>query len=384
MADDNGVSDIMAGLAKLDAGEEVDGIKPDVQKPVAPKKEPEAKLKIVDKEIDDADKAEDEAAADKPDGEGADDDKEDAEEEGDKDEDDEDGDGEDEDGDGDKDEDADLPSKNLDALHRRKRKQDETHRRAMAEVAHERGEIDRAKAAFESERAKDANERRELGLLKARAKGSPRAAVMLLRQLGVTPAQFGTVANIAYAMSDTADEKWKRQWGADDGTVNLEQEELRRTVDELKSKLDERDGQEKQLQTRRQQEAAVSGYVDEISKAVKADSHSLMAHALQKNPDRAKGKIRAVLQYLANESGGIPSPKKVADTAERLLREEIEMYGVAAPITKPKDEAAKNKSAKPDLAKPKTADAKKPNGEKKEKTLLEELDELDRVDRSSS
>lgn len=381
MADDNGVSDIMAGLAKLDMGEEVDGIKPD-HAPVPPKKvvEEKPKPKIVDKEIDDADKA---AGADDDDDKDPvapdDADKEDDEEEGDKDED-----GEDEDGDGEKDEDADLPSKNLDALHRRKRKQDETHRRAMAEVAHERNEIERVKSAFESERAKDADERRELGLLKARAKGSPRAAVMLLRQLGVSQAQFASVANIAFAMSDQADEKWKRQYGADDGTVNLEQEELRRTVDELKGKLDERETQEKQQHTMRQQQAAVVSYVDEIAKVVKPDTHTLVAHALQKNPERAKGKIRAVLEYLARESGGIPSPKKVADTAERLLREEIEMYGVTAPATKSKDEAAKNKSAKPDLAKPKTADAKKPNGEKKEKTMLEELDELDRVDRSSS
>lgn len=375
MADDNGVNDILAGLAKLDQGEEVDGIKPDLQKPNTPKK-PEKKP--------DEDKP-DEASDEKPDDEGdadADDSDEDKGEDDAKDEDDE---AEDEDGDGEKDdEDADLPQKNLDALHRRKRKQDEIHRRAMAEVAQERAEIDRAQRTFEAERAKDADERRELGLLKARAKGSPRAAVMLLRKLGVEPAQFAQVANIAFAMSDQADEKWKRQWGADDGTVNLEQEEMRRELAELKSKLSERETQEKQHYQQRQQEAAVASYVDEISKEVKADKHKLVAHALQKNPDRAKGKLRAVLEYLARESGGIPSPKKVADEAERLLREEIELYGVAGPTTKSKNEAAKPNAAKQEIAKPKSADAKKPNGEKKEKTILEELDELDRVDRSSS
>lgn len=275
-------------------------------------------------------------------------------------------------------EDSDLPSKNLDALARRRQRQEEIHRQRMSEVAQEREAVQRDRSAFEAERAKDADERREIGLLKARAKSSPRAAVLLLRQLGVVPEQFATVANIAYAMSNVADEKWKRQWGADDGTVNLEQEEMRRKVEDLSDWKAKREEADKKAVDARNQEAAVVSYVDEISKSIKAGSHQLLAHALQKNPERAKGKIRTVLAFLARETGDIPRPRDVVDTAERLLREELELYGASMPpkpATKP--DAAKPKAAK-QVAKPTTANGK-PKEEKKDKTLIEELDEMDRA-----
>ena len=278
-------------------------------------------------------------------------------------------------------------AKQLEAVHRAKKRAQQEIDNGRAKLAQERQAFDQERKGFQVQLTERQARDREYDLVSSRVKSSPRAAVDLLRRLGLPAAQWSTVANIAYAQSDQAPADFKRQWGGDDGGTSTELEELRRESAENRKWREEQEQQRQQAEQRQQGEAKVASYIDEVAASVDAAKHVLIANALKKNPQRAKSRLRMVAEHLYRESGGglAPSAEDVVTEAERRLREDAEEHGLVIPSTKtePKN-ADKKKTAKTlssNLAPPTRPRLKPATRDEEDRELIRELDELDRSNR---
>lgn len=336
---------------------EGEGEKPKKAKPKAAKDDDEPDND--DSEEEDDDKGDDDADDDEPD-EKSDDDETDVEDETDDDKD-----------AGEPEPEGDIEEKELAKLHREKKRRDEDHRRRDTELRQRETAFQAERTTWERERTELQRSKQEIESLSARVKGSPQAAIALLRKLGMTKEAFRVT-----------EPDWQRFWADDMGAVT-EVDGVRRELDEMKAKMAE---QEKKAGERAQAEKtkqAVIGFIDETARGVKKDRHPLLAEMLKNDARAAKSRLYQVADEMARKDPSNPPNKKiVAAEAERRCREDAKRMGFKVASKKTEPNADEIRTAKPKTSQKQTSGraaerADEDDDEDDNKRLLRELNEFD-------
>lgn len=203
-------------------------------------------------------------------------------------------------------------TKRLDAIQR-------AEKRAKDSVAKERQELERLRQEVNT----TLEDVKRFQSLKQRAGHDP---VAVMRALGVSEADFDYIARQFHLQSPEAvqkDPKLRDQADRDrrmrDRDDRLEQ--LTQQLQEVSQKLAHKEYAE-------QAERQISQYMASVTKAID-DKAPVVKGLLDRNPERARQRLRETAEMIANETGEAPEPHEVVSTLERRIQSELDELGIA-------------------------------------------------------
>lgn len=215
-------------------------------------------------------------------------------------------------------------------------------KRAKAALAEERKSVADERRAVEREREQV---REELGRVKKALEQFKYDPVAFAREAGVEEDAFEDFARAYYAASakGKADPRLRSE---------VQRSARDREYDDRMARLEQ---QNRALQERIEQQSLLQQATQWIEETVKSvtDETPLVQRMIETSPQKARQRIAAVAQRLAEEYGEDPDHEDVVVALEKIRREELEELGIdvdsaikANPKNKPVQPAAKTKPAK--------------------------------------
>lgn len=205
----------------------------------------------------------------------------------------------------------------LKGLQRAEMKQKAELAKERTEVEKQRGEVDRIVAKWQPKIE-------QFEKLTARVKYD---AAGVLEALGLTADDFEPVARELYARSKAGEKNPKHREAALATQRDREKDariaELEKFVKEIKEGNAEKE-QTAEVETR---VAAYLGKVEKVAKNPKVDA-PLVRKMLETKPDKARARLYATANRLADEMGGLPDMADVVEALEAERLEELEEIGI--------------------------------------------------------
>ena len=214
---------------------------------------------------------------------------------------------------------AKVPDPELERRSAQLRRQEQ---RVRSELGQAKAELQRERAIMQREREELRSEREELARYKAarsRAKYDPAG---VLAELGLGEDDFGPAARQIYARTKEAAADPKNREAADRLMQEREhRDSLAQTQRELKELREEIQRRDHASRVDAEVKRYVAGLVSSVPKVTDAP---LVARALKRNPERWERRLGEVALEMAQQTGELPTPKRVIRELERRRREELE------------------------------------------------------------